>query len=216
MLRQLLSRSLPTEPRFIAKRLYYHWQIRTGRFQSPEPEYKNLGSYCREGDWVIDIGANVGHYSHRLSSLVGPSGRVFAFEPIPETFALLASNVERFPYRNVTLLNLATSDQAGVTHMTVPLESGLNNLYLSRIDDHGKLPVFGYRIDDFRFPRKINLVKIDVEGHELAVLKGMKTLLETDHPTIIVEGQSDPARSLLEQYSYRVERISGSPNTIFR
>jgi FkbM family methyltransferase len=216
MLRHTILKNMPASPRSSLRRLYYHWQIRTDRFVSPEPEFRDLASYCHEGDWALDIGANVGHYACRLSSLVGPEGHVFAIEPIPETFALLASNVEFFAYRNVTLLNLAASDRTGVTTMSIPAESGLKDLYFSKIAAGGDWPVYGCRIDDIRFEKRISLIKIDVEGHELLVLQGMKSLLETDHPTVIVEGNSDAVNSLFEALSYRREAKSGSPNRVFR
>lgn len=46
------------------------------------------------GDWALDIGANVGHYTKRMSDLAGPEGRVIAFEPVPDTFAVLCANAQ--------------------------------------------------------------------------------------------------------------------------
>src|SRR5262245_6887232 len=138
MIRQFVLRTLPPGLRSAAKQARYHWLIRGGRFRSPEPEYRNLSSYCGPGDWVLDIGANVGHYSCRLSALVGSAGRVFAFEPIPETAALLASNIECFPHRNVTLLNLAVGNRTGIVNMKVPVVSQQGDLYLAKIDEEGE------------------------------------------------------------------------------
>src|SRR5206468_2890137 len=53
------------------KRTWYRWQIRTGRFRSDEPEFDALDQLVHEGDWVLDIGANVGTFTRRLSELVG-------------------------------------------------------------------------------------------------------------------------------------------------
>jgi FkbM family methyltransferase len=77
----------------------------------------------KPGDWVLDVRANVGHYSHRLSDLVGPAGRIFAFEPVRETFELLTANVARFAHANVTLLNVTASDTARTVGMTAPVRS---------------------------------------------------------------------------------------------
>src|ERR1035441_6724268 len=68
-----------------------------------EPETKALlGSLIRPGMTVFDIGAHVGHYTLLAARIVGPTGRVYAFEPEPENFALLKRNVELNGYKNVT------------------------------------------------------------------------------------------------------------------
>src|SRR6266581_7664130 len=82
------------------KRIHFRRQMRRGTFVTPEPEYAILPTLISVGDWVIDVGANVGHYTKRLSELVGPTGRVIAFEPVPETFALLAGNLQVFQNTN--------------------------------------------------------------------------------------------------------------------
>ena len=58
------------------KRHYYRLQHSLGVFKCDEPEYQILDQFVEPGDWVLDIGANVGHYTARLSGLVGPEGRV--------------------------------------------------------------------------------------------------------------------------------------------
>jgi predicted methyltransferase len=112
-IKKLASR-LPSLWQQELKRLYYRCQIHRQTFETTEPEFLILDQLISAGDWVIDIGANVGHYTKRFSDLVGPQGRVIAVEPVPDTFALLAANVLLFQYRNVTLLNLAASDQTTV------------------------------------------------------------------------------------------------------
>src|SRR5580698_10220999 len=84
------------------KRVKFRRDIRNGTFRTDEPEFNRLREWVRVGDWVVDIGANVGHYTLELSSLVGRTGRVFAFEPIPETFELLAAHAARCENQNVT------------------------------------------------------------------------------------------------------------------
>jgi hypothetical protein len=115
-----LAGHLPERWQQSMKRFYFARQIRRGVFRSDEPEYLRLDDVVSPGDWVIDVGANIGHYTMRLSQLVQSGGRVFAFEPIPLTFELLAANCALSPYRNVTLLNLAASDTARLATMEVP------------------------------------------------------------------------------------------------
>jgi len=111
---------LPDRWQMELKRLHFARQIRRGSFKTSEPEYNMLPRLIGPGNWVLDIGANVGHYTKRMSELVGPGGRVIAFEPVPATFALLAANVQRFKHANVTLINAAASGGTNIVGMTVP------------------------------------------------------------------------------------------------
>jgi 23S rRNA U2552 (ribose-2'-O)-methylase RlmE/FtsJ len=94
-----LAAALPASWQNDLKRAYFRRQIKKDLFTTSEPEYKNLHAFIAPGDWVIDVGANIGHYTKRLSELVGAGGRVIAVEPVPETFALLSSNVQHFTFK---------------------------------------------------------------------------------------------------------------------
>ena len=73
------------------------------RFVSDEPEFAVLDQYVRPGDWVVDVGVKIGHYTKRLSDLVGLNRRVLAFEAMPVTFSILAANVQRFAPQHIPL-----------------------------------------------------------------------------------------------------------------
>src|SRR4030065_2139701 len=121
-----IAASLPALWQNELKRLHFRRQIRRGTFITSEPEYAILPSLISEGDWAIDVGANVGHYTKRFSELVGVSGRVIAFEPVPETFALLAANLQEVSNFNVTLINAAASEDTDIVGMSVPtFDTGL-------------------------------------------------------------------------------------------
>src|SRR5215831_16739326 len=98
-----LSAKLPRYMQQELKRVHFRRQVRNGSFETSEPEYSRLSEWVAQGDWVIDVGANVGHYAIRLSQLVGLSGRVLAFEPVTDTFDLLASNTSAAGAKNVSL-----------------------------------------------------------------------------------------------------------------
>ena len=211
-----LAKRLPSRWQLELKRWFYRRQILRGRFQTTEKEFLALDKMVHRGEWVLDVGANVGHYTARLSALVGPEGRVIAFEPIPQTFALLASNMPYFPYPNVTLLNVALSAEPGNLRMEIPVESdGTANYYQASITDDGTVGVLGITSDALELPRRIALVKIDAEGHELLVLRGMGRLLERDHPVLIVEDNDTSVREYLEKFGYTSERLPESHNLIF-
>jgi len=211
ILRTSLQR-LPKRYQLLARAARYHRQQPAGRFTSPEPEFERLHQLVSPGDWALDIGANIGHYTHRLSTLVGPTGRVIAFEPVPETFALLAANVSDLA--NVTCINAAASTQPQILTMDVPDDSfGLQNQYRAHLGA-GSMSVLCIAIDGLNLPGRIRLAKIDVEGHELECLQGMRSLLERDRPDLIIEC-GDRVAEFLATFGYKASKFPGSPNTFF-
>jgi len=209
---------MPTAWQLEIRRHLYRRQIRRGVFITHEPEYVLLSSFLSEGDWAIDIGANIGHYTKGMSDLVGARGRVIAFEPVADTFALLAANGRNYRYQNVTLLNAAASDKTGITGISVPrLTNGLNNYYEATVVSNGDgLPVMTLALDSLELPAAVRLVKIDAEGHELSVLKGMRQLIARDKPVLIVEVSSNDVHIFLAKMGYTRETLANSPNHIYR
>ena len=213
-----IAASLPRRWQQALKRRHVALQILRGRFRADEPEYDKLASLVHPGDWVLDVGANVGHYTVRLSELVGPGGRVIAFEPVRETMELLAATVARLPSSNVTLMHVAASDTARVAAMTIPKHAnGLDDFCLARITpDATALTVLCIRIDSLELPSTVTLAKIDTEGHEAAVLRGMEKLLVRDRPVLIVEDSGPEIAEYLRTLGYDGEKLPGSCNRVFR
>jgi len=200
------------------KRWYFASQLRRNRFVTNEQEFALLDRLVVDGDWVLDVGANIGHYTARLSRLVGRTGRVIAFEPVPATFELLAANIARLPNGNVTLLNAAASDATRTAGISLPkFESGLTNFYMAKLGEGaGDVTVLTLPVDALAIPARVALVKIDAEGHEMSVLRGMTALLERDHPSLIVEDNSPDIGPFLRRFGYDVERLTGSSNATYR
>ena len=216
--KQFVSK-LPNRWQIELKRLHYARQIKKNCFVTDEPEYKILHRLINPGDWVIDVGANVGHYTKKFSELVGPQGRVIALEPIPITFSLLSANTLMFTYPNVTLINAAASNESGVVYMSIPkAPTGLIDYYQAHIssDVENTLMVFAISLDSLNIDHPIALVKIDVEGHEASVLAGMRNLIEAWHPVLIVETGSQEVISHLKELGYSAERLKNSPNVLFK
>ena len=192
--------------------------IRARSFASDEPEYGWLPGWVKPGDWVLDIGANVGHYTFRLSHLVGPTGRVIALEPVLDTLELLAANAAKFTCGNVTLLNAAASDTTRIVAMTLPsFSSGLRNYHMAGISSgaKGELSAPSIAVDSLDLPHKVSLIKLDVEGHELQTLKELRGLLARDRPALIAEGNAADVERELSDLGYRFEQTPGSPNRVF-
>jgi FkbM family methyltransferase len=143
-----------------------------------------------------------------------------AFEPIPETFALLANNVRGFKYKNVTLFNAALSNQTQVVGFDIPtFDTGLQNYYEAHIakpSESSDAVVLSIQLNEIGINNKIALVKVDAEGHEDSVIEGMTNILHRDKPTLILENASPELREMLTKIGYKAEVFAGSPNVLFR
>jgi FkbM family methyltransferase len=159
-----------------------------------EPEETQLlRSKCRPGGTVIDVGANVGWYTIIASKVVGKNGRVIAFEPEPENFAILKRNVLVNGCDNVTVEQKALSDATG----TLTLYQNANSVLHSTVFDwkQGAISVEALRLDDYLENRfgKVDFVKIDVEGAEPMVLDGMRRTIQSN-PSICLVVEFAPKR----------------------
>lgn len=214
-----LAARLPDDWQVALRRRLYARQIRRGTFRTTEPEWERLGEWVKEGDWALDIGANIGHYTKRLSELAGATGRVVAFEPVATTFHLLSGNARHFAHANVTLVQAAVSDGTEVRGMKIPsFGTGLKNYYEAELTPPGEgdVAVMTVSIDRLGLPGRVALAKIDAEGHERAVLEGMKELIAARHPVLIVETGDREVVDWLKGFGYSATHLEGSPNMLFR
>lgn len=135
--------------------------------------------HIRKGQVVVDIGANIGYYTLIAARLVGPTGKVYAFEPDPANFILLRKNVEANGYRNVVLVNSAVSDKTQRMKLFLnPTNKGDHRLYDSK-DGRASIIVQTLRLDDFfrQLDKKVHFIKMDIQGSEAKAFEGMKGLL---------------------------------------
>ena len=173
----------------------------------------------KSGDIAVDVGANIGHYTVRWSSLVGTHGRVIALEPVMDTVAILASVIANLPLRNVTLIGSAANDVAGLCPLDVPsTKAGLQNFYQAHISrDTAAMPdCLAVRLVDLLegLPR-IALIKIDAEGADSSVLRGARGLIAKHPPLLIIESIADGETRWPTGCGYREYRAIGSPNRVY-
>jgi FkbM family methyltransferase len=217
---------LPERLQRAASKHYFFGQIKKHRFVSAEVEWSRLADWLRPGDRCIDVGANVGRYTLRMSELVGPSGHVIAFEPLTRSFDLLTHFVEKGRYGNITLLNAAATDRSGLVAITpdfnqpkIPYIFHTNTATsISKPSDGTSEHKLGLRIDALGLPWSIKLIKVDVEGHELAVCKGMTGIIQRDHPVLIVEDHNSNTgvSEFLARFGYEGRRlVDTSRNLLF-
>lgn len=161
---------------------------RMQRWGKGEAEWRILDQLVDASRAAVDVGASSGVYSARLSQLCP---RVLAFEPIPWMAVALQQKV----HSNVVVHNVALSDHRGEAVLRIPIEDNC----LTTIDDSNKLPPGLFvqelateiaRMDDV-VSEPVGFIKIDVEGHELAVLRGALDTIRKNRPTLLVESQKE-------------------------
>jgi FkbM family methyltransferase len=161
------------------------------------PELAFVRSILRPGDVVVDVGANVGIFTLTAAHAVGAGGQVHAFEPVPANFERLAENVSRNALSNVLLNQVAVGSAAGETQLGLEPEMELTSgKRMSGFFTVGStlrqvtVPVVSldkYAADHLQ-GRPVRFLKIDVEGYEPEVLRGMRTLLGTHRvDTVMIE-----------------------------
>jgi FkbM family methyltransferase len=145
------------------------------------------------GDTILDVGAWIGPTTFLFSHLIGKNGRVYAFEPNPESFSILKKYVidNNLDTYNIYLHNMALSNLVGFVKLYAP--SQIDQKSTIQRDRAG---AFKYEwkcdcttIDEFCLSRDIrpNGIKIDVEGAEMNVLEGAIEIIEKYHPWFILE-----------------------------
>lgn len=187
-----LGREIRTEFKQVLRSLLpqtvLNW--REARFYASygEVELHLLDILCdRERD-AIDVGANDGSYVHFLRRY---ARRVLAFEPMPHLASVLR---QKFPYDDVVVETLALSDNFGSAELHVPVVDGVPVTGCSTISSdaagaysgHRTVPVLMNRLDDV-YDGDVGFIKIDVEGHEQAVLDGAVDTLIRCQPRMLVE-----------------------------
>lgn len=160
-----------------------------------------LERYLRNGDTFLDVGANVGYVSAFALGLVGTSGSVHAFEPVPRYFTRLQKLQQDNPEYDFHVNNLAVGDSRGTARIAVSQNNiGANTMLPSRMRRDGSkedIEVSVITLTDYLGERNVSnlrLVKIDVEGYEFRVIKGfVQYLREADEPPVLVIEISPPA-----------------------
>jgi FkbM family methyltransferase len=131
----------------------------------------------RPGMTVVDAGAHIGYYTRLFSRLVGARGKVYAFEPHPDNFALLARNAAR---PNVSRYSAAVGASSGTATLHLSPGSSNHSLHAGYTESRGTIAVEQVALDDWLAAGRIgtvDFVKIDVEGGEPGALAGMVKLL---------------------------------------
>jgi len=163
-----------------------------------EATHHELVKFIKPGDVCFDVGASFGRYTLDLSKLVGPTGRVYCFEPLEYAFKVLTRIVRLYGLKNVSCFNIGLADQKGKMRFLVPIKP--NNkpaLSMGYLDVGPRPNRFLLQeedevtsVDDFCKDNgisKVHFIKCDVEGTELSFLKGAQRVLKTHRPVVVCE-----------------------------
>lgn len=178
-----------------------------------------ITSTLKPGGTFVDIGAHVGYCTLIAAQAVGPSGRVLAAEPNPGSVAKVQAHLKKNKFTNVILESTAMGDST--QPVTLFLDSGSNSGLASLSKENVKcdkgFAVPCNRLDDLVVKHgltAIDLIKVDVEGAELSVLKGMAEVLRRFRPVVVIELEPDLLKSFAVSTDDVVEHLAGFDYTV--
>lgn len=166
-------------------------------FGIADANYSSIESNIRNASVILDIGANIGTTSLYFASM-NQQAQILAFEPHPQTFARAKENVELNLFKNIDLVNIGLGEKKEKVKL---YEVNVNNPGMNRIlqveKDYPFKLIAVEKLDDFLQDKNIaevNLIKLDVEGFEISVLKGAEKTIRANKPLLFIELDDDNLR----------------------
>ncbi|MDP4011166.1 MAG: FkbM family methyltransferase [Candidatus Roizmanbacteria bacterium] len=162
----------------------------------------------QRGDVVLDIGANIGYYTLIFAKLVGEKGKVYAFEPDPTNFKLLKKNVLINGYKNVIFVQKAVSQKNGIVKLYLCDDNKGDHRIYDSGDDRDFLEIESIKLDDYFCGknRKINFIKMDIQGAEGLALQGMTDILK----------RNDELKIISEFWPIGLKRAGTTPSSFLK
>jgi hypothetical protein len=175
-----------------------------------EAEMRWFLAKMKEGDLFVDVGANIGVYALHAARRVGEKGKVFAFEPTPETFSDLQKNVQSNRCLNVICEKIALANQNGEGCLVECGRAASNRISLLPLaGNHETISI--RTLDDYcqtNMIRRVDFIKVDIEGGEADFFSGGIKTLKKDKPVILFESaHTGPAyleREILRGLGYKI------------
>ena len=168
-----------------------------------EAEINFFKKYIKQGDVIIDIGANIGLFTLIAADKTGSQGKVISFEPSPQTFMWLKENISANNLENVSPFKMALSDREGSIEFFVSSEGydAFNSVIKpSKGTNYNVENVVTTKLDSFvekeGLLEKVALIKIDVEGFEIPLLNGGNKILSSEFaPDLVIEFTESNAKN---------------------
>jgi FkbM family methyltransferase len=210
-----LVNALPPRMRLPFRAMVYRHSVHC------EPEYRQLGQLHTGGALAVDIGANHGCYAYRM---LRHFRQVYAFEPNVE------GGYDLFHYKHPRLrvYPYALSDRSGEAPLHVPLQrsngaalwgwASLEQREVEGASGARALTATLRTLDEVIGPARVDLIKIDVEGHELRTLRGAMGVIARDKPVLVIETAGDArtaVEAMLQPLGYE-GAAKGGPNVVYR
>ncbi len=152
-------------------------------------ESKFIKSICFEGMKALDIGANIGYYSTLISQVAGENGLILALEPDPESYKYLDKTINSFKIRNVLPLPIAASDIKQKLPLFISKDNRGDNRLYQNDQLREEIEVDCLTIDELlegNNLKTLDFIKIDVQGYEPKVFKGMKKVIKNSEKLILL------------------------------
>ncbi len=193
------------------------------------PVQELLRAQLQPGAVFYDVGANIGFFGLLGARLVGATGQVFAFEPVPQNAALVRENFALNGFAHAQVIAKAVASHAGQVDLLLSRHPGGATLHTdARLADAERtITVEQVALDDLVFGEHLpapTFVKIDVEGAELDVLRGMKRLLREVRPRLVFEIDDETeaglrskaalCSDLLASFQYQITELPDSYPTL--
>ncbi len=171
----------------------------------------------KPGMVVMDIGAYLGYYTIFAAEKVGPSGKVYAFEPDPQNYSLLEHNIRINGYKNVVAIRKAVSNKTGTLKFYQHSYDPSMGSLIFRKGCQRVVNVDCVSVDEFLVNHQVDIIKMDVEGSEVFALQGMlRTIGDSPGLTLFVElnpGALMEAKSSSQELLNKLKRL-GFDNVI--
>ena len=175
------------------------------------------------GDVVLDIGAHIGYYTLQFANLVGSTGKVYAFEPEPKNFELLKKNVQINKHDNVVLIQKIVSDKDGIVEFFISKFDSIGNKLFKSNEAGSSIKIESTTLDEYfkDLKKKIDFIKMDIQGGEGKAILGMKNLLKENKnlkiiqewwPDALKQNHANPEDHLkfLQHIGYKFYEIDGT------
>jgi len=195
------------------------WKASSGiRFVKGTYEPKNVEAIqktVRENDVAYDVGAHVGYFAVLMGDLVGSAGKVIAFEPRGLNLGYLQKHVATNNCHNIQIVSKALGDHSG--HAKLETRTGTGTGYVSDTGDEDiEITSIDELVESGALPPP-TFLKIDVEGGEMAVLRGAQKVIESQRPRMILATHGDAidaeCRALLREWNYDMQDIDHESGT---
>ena len=183
---------------FLPQSYLFKKRIKRSIKNNDEKELQLLKEIIMPGTDTIDVGVYRGVYSYEMAKY---SKKVHAFEPNPIIFKDIKTNLSKI-IKNISFYNFALSDNENNSILKIPIRNkdfdrsnyeeyfqmGKATIHdENKMEDIETFEVKSKKLDSFSFSNKISFIKIDVEGHELAVIKGAENTIRKNKPILLVE-----------------------------